>query len=53
MDRSAEPFVAHWDGEIANKSSKRNMLRHVKTQNIKSELEKTQSVQTETKWLVV
>ena len=32
VDNSAEPIVAHWDGEMANKSWKRNMLRHVKTQ---------------------
>ena len=33
VDRFANPFVAHWDGEIANKSWKKNMFMHVKTQN--------------------
>ena len=31
VDRSAEPFVVHWDGEMANKSWKRNIGRHVGT----------------------
>ena len=35
VDHSAEPFIAHWDGEIANKSLKRNKFRHVKTQKYK------------------
>ena len=33
VDRSAEPFVVYQDGEMANKSWKMNMRRHVKTQN--------------------
>ena len=35
VDSSGELFVAHWDGEMTNKSWKRNMFRHVKTQNYK------------------
>ena len=42
VDSSTEPLVAHWDGEMANKSWKRNMCRHVKAQNLKSELAKMQ-----------
>ena len=34
VDHSAEPFK-HWDGEIANKSWKRNKFRHIKTQKYK------------------
>ena len=29
VDRSAEPFVVHWDGRMANESWKRNMCGHV------------------------
>ena len=52
VDCSAEPFVAHWDGEMANKSWKRKMFRHVKTQ-IYTEWtdENAVSNQTKTKWL--
>ena len=50
MGRYAEPFAAHWDGEMANKSWKRNMFRHVETQNYKERTSKNVvSVQTKTK----
>ena len=53
VDCSAEPFVAPWDGEMANKSWKRNMFWHVKTQNYSEWTgENAVSVQTKTKWLV-
>ena len=29
VDRSAEPFVVHWDGRMANESWKRNICGHV------------------------
>ena len=35
VDHSAEPFIAHWDGEIGNESCKKSMFRHVKTQKDK------------------
>ena len=30
-DHSAEPFVVHWDGGMANQSRERKICRHVKT----------------------
>ena len=30
-DHSAEPFVVHWDGGMANQSWERKICRHVKT----------------------
>ena len=52
VDRSAEPFVTHWDEEMANESWKRNMFRYVKTLKYKECTgENAVSVQTETKWL--
>ena len=33
VDRSAEPLAAHWDGEITNKSCKKNMCSCIETQN--------------------
>ena len=54
VDRYAEPFVVYWDGEMPNKLWKRNMCRHVKTQNCEQWTgENAVSVQTKTKWLLV
>ena len=35
VDPSAEPFIAYRNGEMANKSWKRNIFRHVKIQKYK------------------
>ena len=42
VDRPAGPFVVYWNGEMANKSSKRNMCSMLKPKIVKNGLVRMQ-----------